>query len=518
MKTRETIKLLDIPLLQAIILYFLLAILLYPHYQYQLNPDGISYMCIAKKYYLHDFSNAINGYWGPLLSWLMVPFLAIGFTQIQAANVVLITIGLTVIIQANSLLKALNISLINRFVSMNILSILVIYFVFYVITPDLLFVSFTLFFVLKTLDSGLKYKKYAGVVFGLIGAGLYLTKNFGFPFFMASFFTISLIFYVRSGNKSTRQKVLINYILGMFVFLLISGCWIYLLSHKYGKLTMSTTGDYNWALKGPFGHDHPMFYAGLLDPPNNTAICIWEDVSKVEYKSWSMFDSTDSFLIEIRSVIRNFLWILKFLVDFSFLSIPVCLVSLIYLFKRRKVIFDESIFYPILIVIVLYAGYSVMSVDPRFLWYGYIVIIIAGAKLLDLLFDRKNIKKIFKIVIIGIYITAFLISPINSIRNTIDVAKNDFQLSKNIKNMDVKGRIASIGDWQISYYICYFNEWKYYGISGKFDEQYLENELKNKMIDYYFVWEGDGSKLKFVEKYNEITEGTTPGLKIYKLK
>jgi hypothetical protein len=38
------------------------------------------------------------------------------------------------------------------------------------------------------------------------------------------------------------------------------------------------------------------------------------------------------------------------------------------------------------------------------------------------------------------------------------------------------------------------------------------------MINYYFVWESFENKLKFLEKYQEITGGTIDGLRIYKVK
>ncbi|MHC4720172.1 MAG: hypothetical protein ACYSYT_06835, partial [Planctomycetota bacterium] len=48
------------------------------HYRYQINPDGISYISVAQKYLAGDFAGAINGYWGPLYSWLLMPFLYFG--------------------------------------------------------------------------------------------------------------------------------------------------------------------------------------------------------------------------------------------------------------------------------------------------------------------------------------------------------------------------------------------------------------------------------------------------------
>ncbi len=60
-------------LIFILILYFVFGLFLLNYYQYILNSDGISYISIAQKYMVGDFGNAINGYWGPLLSWLMIP-------------------------------------------------------------------------------------------------------------------------------------------------------------------------------------------------------------------------------------------------------------------------------------------------------------------------------------------------------------------------------------------------------------------------------------------------------------
>ena len=58
-------------LILALATYMILGIILLPHYQYVINADGFSYVTIAQKYAHGDFSNAINGYWGPLISWLL---------------------------------------------------------------------------------------------------------------------------------------------------------------------------------------------------------------------------------------------------------------------------------------------------------------------------------------------------------------------------------------------------------------------------------------------------------------
>ena len=47
----------------------------------RLNTDAIAYMRIAEYWVSGNFELAVTGYWGPLLSLLMVPFLLKGFVN-----------------------------------------------------------------------------------------------------------------------------------------------------------------------------------------------------------------------------------------------------------------------------------------------------------------------------------------------------------------------------------------------------------------------------------------------------
>ena len=60
-----------------LLIYLILGVQLLNHYQYSIGVDGISYVNISKLYLFGDFNNAINGYWSPLFSWMLVPFLKI---------------------------------------------------------------------------------------------------------------------------------------------------------------------------------------------------------------------------------------------------------------------------------------------------------------------------------------------------------------------------------------------------------------------------------------------------------
>lgn len=505
-------------MLQAILIYIILALLLFPHFQYQLNPDGVSYMGIAQKYLSRDFENAINGYWGPLISWLMLPLLAIGFKPMVSANLLLVSIGFLVVLTSNTVIKKMNIIPFLHFLVIDVISIAVVFFVYRAISPDLLFVLFSLFFLIQILNESLKSNKLAGIFFGMTGAGLYLTKSFGFPFFIAIFFAYSLIYYLKSEMIRDRRRIIVNYVSGMIVFFLISVIWIVLISDKYGHLLFGTAGIYNRALSAPNSLGHPMFYAGLIDPPNNTATSIWEDVSYLKMTKWNILDSFDTLLLELKVIRRGLIDLITYLTDISLFSLPILVITIVYLIRKRKEFIFNSLTFLILILLILFFGYTMISVDPRFLWLSEILILILGAKLINMFFDKSNVSKTFKIVITLILIVSFLSMPVRSIFNSMDDGNYLPGLSDKLKPLEINGRIASSGEWEVSMYLSFYNGWQYFGNSGDFSEKYIENELVEKKIDYYLVWDPVENKLGFLKKYPEITKGDIGNLQIYKLR
>ncbi|MCK4653836.1 MAG: hypothetical protein KAU01_05285 [Candidatus Cloacimonetes bacterium] len=508
----------DIVLLQSIVFYIVLAILLLPHYQYQINQDGVSYISIAQKYILHDFHNAINGYWGPLLSWLLVPFLFAGFEPLLSVKLLSLIIGVMTIIQSNSLIKILKINKLLRNVLLYLISVIVIYFALLVITPDLLFVCLALAYINTILDSSYINGKYAGIISGIFGAGLYFTKSYGFPFFIVNFFIVNLIFYLRIKNKHNRDRILSNFISGIVVFFLISTCWISIISNKYGQLTIGTAGSYNHAKIGPQSLGSPIHYMGLLDPPNNTAISISEDPSYLKIQSWSIFNSVSSFKHQIKNILKNTYRIISILNEFSLLSLALLSMAVVYLLEKGKRIFTDNIFFLVVSLVVLFSGYALVLVTSRYIWLSNILILIIGAKLLDLLFQRTLFKQISKIILIVIFVVSFLVGPLICLYCNFDTGKDIFNLNSKISYLNINGRIASNGEWSKSLYLSFYNGWQYFGEKGKLTELELETELENKMINYFFVWKPSEEKINFVERYEEVTDGKMDEFRIYKLK
>ena len=57
--------------------------------RHMLNTDGIAYLRIASYYAEWNTDLMVSGYWGPLLSWLIAPWLKAGIEPLLAARVVM---------------------------------------------------------------------------------------------------------------------------------------------------------------------------------------------------------------------------------------------------------------------------------------------------------------------------------------------------------------------------------------------------------------------------------------------
>src|ERR1700737_2408094 len=81
------------PLVVILASYALAAAWLIPDTRWQMNPDGISYIFVARRLLAGDWHGAVNGHWSPLFSWMLVPLLASGIDALLACKVLTYLIG-----------------------------------------------------------------------------------------------------------------------------------------------------------------------------------------------------------------------------------------------------------------------------------------------------------------------------------------------------------------------------------------------------------------------------------------
>ena len=505
----------------ALILYSISALLLFNYYQYIIFSDGLSYISIAHEYSIASFSNAINGYWSPLFSWMLVPFLFFGSTKmyiIHSAKILSLIIGLFTLIGIKYLF--------SKFISRNLSNIsvfvmipTVLYIAFYLITPDLLIVCLILFYFGVIFDSKYSYKLHNGLACGFIGALAYFSKTFAFIFFLLHFTLFNIIFYFKEFDFEKKNKIKKNLLLGLTIFFVLSGIWAVLISDKYHEITIGTSGTYNQNLVGPTSQGHPPLYQGLIAPSNKYALSSWEDPSYFKMDSWSPLDSIKSFIFELNIIWKNIIKTGYILLGFSISFLLILAFTLIFILKYKKdKVSRRKLLYLLITVVIYSGGYSLIYVESRYLLIISILILLIGIYLIETFYKNDFFNLNIRNLLLLFLILSFLIPPISELNDNINVGKTYHDLGYTIKDSySIHGNIASNDQWYVTLILTYYLNDKYYGQTKKnISLNDLNTELKNNNIDYYFEW---GSSNQTDLPYKEITGGKLPFyLKIYSVK
>ncbi len=472
--------------------YLILGIFLLPIYRYQINPDAISYISIAQKYLNGDFKDAINGYWGPLFSWLLIPFLSIGLPSLLACKILSLLIGLFLLYQFACLLRKFNIQFNLFLLTLACCSLIILSFAFTVITPDLLFASIGILYLNLILNDVYLIDKQISIFIGVAGGLLYLTKSYGFPFFIASFMGITFFKIIKTNSKNWKI-IIVNFLTVFFVFCLISGSWILLISGKYGHFTFSTAGYYNFLLIYPQSLGHPMHWMGLLSPPNCTAISIWEDISFINIPVKSM-----GFYVMMFSFVKNFICNLyrlsKILLTYSILSPTLILISIIYFLQIGIEMIRKKIFYVFLFASILIAGYLMIIIESRYVWICCFLLLAIGSYFLNYIYELKWFRNITIHFLILILFLSFSIYPIGKLYSHRFAGRDIFQISTQLNKMGIRGKIASDKNWSDTLYLSFYLHSQYFGEKGKVNDAVFLQQLLTNHIDYLFIYDSQRSK------------------------
>lgn len=515
----------NLDLISIIIIYFIIGIFLIQYYQYGLNSDSISYITIAQEYLKGHFTDAVNGYWSPLFSWLLIPFLHFSCQNpqfnIYLTKLLSLITGFFTIIGVKLLISRFEIDKTSETLLLISLIPLILSFICDIISPDLLVVTLLLYYLYIIFDSNYPDKKYSGLLCGIIGSFAYLSKSYVLPFFLVHFVLFNLFYYFKGANKEKQRKIFKNLILGLMVFFIISGVWIALISDKYGKITVGTAGDYNHEFVGPQSSGHFVYYHGLIKPPNEFAVSAWEDPSYFKMKSWSALESWNNFKYQIMLILNNTLKIINIFEVVSLFSIIIIIAAVILIFKLSPNDTSKNKLIYLITTILIYAGgYSLIWVDSRYMWVTNILLLIMGVYLLNILFKQEFINKTSKNIFIILLIFSFIINPVNALVTNPNIGTEIYNLSGTLKsNYGVHGNLASNSEWEVSDYIAYYTGNKYYGKTEE-NESYddLKRELRNNNIDYYFVW-GDSNENSYLShNFKDVTNGTIKILRVYSIK
>ena len=496
----------------ALLLYIVAAFLLLPFYVWNLSPDSICYISIAEKYLAGNFTDAVNGYWGPLFSWILIVPIYLGVYPLVASKLVMILLSIILFFIIRRSAKYYNIDeqLLEKLYFFVIPVFL--YFTYWVVTPDLLIAVCILLYLNIIFKDNYPDKLLYGILAGITGSLIYFSKTYGFPFFLIHFTVFSFLF-LYTKPKPNRINVIRNYIIGLLCFAMMSGIWIYIISNKYEELTYGTSGRYNVSLFGPETKGVQFGLAVGFNPPSNeTAVSSWEDASYLEVKEWSPLNSVEDFVYTAKLALENTTEFLLFITGFS----PLFLILLIVNLKKIK--FKEISFYSLLTIVLYSFGYILINLETRYIYLIYILVLLLSGMFFTKLMTKLKFVSSRKYLFQIIFLISLLLFPLYALQRPFKRYNKLFSMSDTLKNtFNIQGNVASDTSWTETNYLSYVLDLRYYNeAKDNWTEEELIENLKQYEIDYYFQW---NMETPDIENGNvrEITNDKLKNLRIYQI-
>jgi hypothetical protein len=516
--------------------------------------DMLNYISVSKKYVNGNFYDAINDYWSPMIPWLLIPFIALKTDSFLAFHILQLLIGLFTIKACIDLIKPIKIrSWMKHTLQLSFIPLIIAYGQLYG-SPDLLFLTVLLYYLKTIISENYLSKPSYGFKAGALGGLLFLTKAFGFPFFLVHFTIINGVYWFKKSSADSKNRIVKNFVSGFSIFILISGIWIAAMTYKNKEFTISGSGKYNFSLVGPeysFRPEcylcHPAHEQGLFNPANATAVNITESPSLFHIHTWSPFSSKINFKHWLRVIKTNIESIYYF--DFQRqIGLILLITLLLYIFISGKL---NSLPFTTLILFLSFLiydlGYIFVIVNHRYIWMNTIIFIVLFCYILEQLTVKNKTTYIFSCLLFFCFMfflvkrpvkelfflkdrdssmkemAELTLHPINTIRNTTQPHKHLFELVDELKDRpDMQGRIANqkrnlTEDYKNTAIISFYLGNKHYGeLTDAIIQHEGYKQLNDHNVDLYYSWKSL-SNIDSVFATPALYTDSISGLRIYKV-
>jgi hypothetical protein len=471
-----------------LIIYLVICLVLLPTVRHDIGPDAISYISIARSYLNFNFHDALNAYWSPFISWVLVPFIGIGLDPLLSFKIITILFGLLSLNTTISILNESGLTLNPDWIKRIIECALIPLFCFFagMLSPDII----SLFFLLKYLQFLIKYGKDPTrsnlLKIVLIAFAAYLTKSYNLIFVFLHFTFVYFILWKR------HKKGIGPYILTISLLILFCSCWFVPISFKYKKLTLSTAGEYNFSIIGPTSNWHPTLNKGLLPPPYKNAISAWEDPSYIPLNKWSPVANTGNFFFYLKHILKQMGRFGKYF--FFYPTFLLTLVYVLYRFIQKKI--KPRLIEGFLLSFFLYPiVYFFIFTEERYVWVIHLILLIFSGYFLSSLL-RNNFLRKFRIPLICFFVAGIIYFPVRMLAIGYYYSNKQAETEAQVRKMsgiDKKAIASEHGLWQDGLYLSYYKNDSYFGSlpSGLKDFSVIQKELKKNNIDLYLAHKGN---------------------------
>ena len=240
--------------------------------------DGVSYLSIAEHWANGRSDLAVNGFWSPLLSFLLVPAALVGAPMFLSGQILMGLIGLFALAMVKRLMRVLNYdTLVDDLLVIGAVP-LVVYASISLLTPDLLMAALLLGYLSTMIDRRPMSPVRRGVIAGCWAGAAFLAKAYALPFVVAHLVLTVLVRLVRRSDLGQRRTVAL---VAMGVTALWVLPWATVLSVDAGRPIVTTVGDYHVDVTSRGSSGNAFVWAGILPPTHEFAVSAWEDPSRL---------------------------------------------------------------------------------------------------------------------------------------------------------------------------------------------------------------------------------------------
>lgn len=385
--------------------YLLLFILLLPFYKHVFDVDGIGYSLVAQHLAQGNFARAINGFWSPLHSWIIAPFIKTGIPVELLFFYSNAAISLVLLWQLKKFFQQFQFTEEVSTVLLLTSVIMLLQFSFFELAADLLLLPFLLGYLLLVMRSDFFSNHKVQIACGLLTGFAYLAKTYALPFTVLIHLSLFMWHYYRV--KTVPVK---SFLFFIFPLLLVITPWIILISSKYGMFTIGNASRLNlsWFLKGTTVEGELFHRPIAADSPG-----WWEDPSYFKGTVVHLFSSSEMFLKQVRVFFYNITVYIKTLAEFSAFLPAVILGFVMFLLRKEEVKMQKLA----LFVLIFPTGYLLTYVDGRYLWIFQLALLPVGWWMLQTVVAFFQLRKSVNNLVFLIYILSFLLQPVNILKD-----------------------------------------------------------------------------------------------------
>jgi hypothetical protein len=281
---------------------------------------------------------------------------------------------------------------------------------------------------------------------------------------------------------------------------------------------------------------------GLLPPPSETAISMWEDVTPVigRMPDWSPWNSPAEYKHQLDLIGRNLTASEKIAESFTGFWQGILLAGIVLAASRA----DPRPRRPALALaaaLVLYpTGYYFVHTETRFYFLVALLLLIIAAYAVHLIAAALKLGPVRRGIVMLIVCASFAHDPAWRVfypgsppdysmlyargdrkwpaRPVLDKPTQDFA-DQLVGIMPPRSRVAANADWTPTLYASFNLDLRFYGISldSTADAEILR-QLREFDIQYWWVWSGRGRRsFPFTKNWPEITAAKVPNLRIYRV-